>query len=163
VLTALGLSISPNATAQNPPVKSLPQLQAELTDAAVQIAREYGVSLNFSHGSVEDVERVLAKIHEHYARTRDERGLRGIGIEFAAYIVTTIEQNTGEGKWERDDPTMGEASYPFYWRGAAIFPYGWCMKRIIDGDADNVWIKYRAFVLENLKDRSDNPDNPAKN
>jgi hypothetical protein len=37
------------------------------------------------------------------------------------------------------------------------------MKRIIDGDADNVWIKYRAFVLENLKDRSDNPDNPAKN
>ena len=160
VLTTLGLSVSPNATAQSPPVKSLPQLQVELTDAAVQIARGYGVSLNFSHESVESVERVLAQVHEHYAKTHDERGLRGIGIEFAAYIVTTIQRNTREGNWERDDPTMGEASFPFYWRGAAIFPYGWCMKRIIDGDGDNVWIKYRLLVLEKLREPFSNPGGP---
>jgi hypothetical protein len=120
VLTALGLSISPNATAQNPPVKSLPQLQAELTDAAVQIAREYGVSLNFSHGSVEDVERVLAKIHEHYARTmmkeaceESESSLRLISLQRLSKIPARGNGNATTRRWVRPHIRFIGVEQPF--------------------------------------------------
>lgn len=128
------------------------QLQVQLTGLAVQVAKEnFGVTLDFSHQSVRDVERILGQLHEDYKRTKKEEGLRGLAAEFAAYIITVIERNTEKGVWEADDRRVGPGTLPFHWRGTTIFPYGWCLKRIYDGDADNVWVKYEAFVLKAAK------------
>jgi len=49
--------------------------------------------------------------------------------------------------WKRDDPTVGEDSFPLHWNGTTIFPYGWCLKRILDGPADECRFKWQVFVL----------------
>jgi len=128
------------------------QLQTQLTGLALRVAKEhYGVTLDFSHQSVREVERILGEIHNDYKRTKNEEGLRGLAAEFGAYIITVIEKNTERGVWEADHSTIGPRTFPFHWKGTTIFPFGWCLKRIFDGDSDNVWVKYEAFVLKGIK------------
>jgi hypothetical protein len=134
------------------PPGPIADLQLELTQLALQIAWEsYNRKLDFTHESIQDVEFILADFHRHYARTRSEEGMNGVALEFGAYIATTIQHQLGEGVLERDHPEVGEAAFPFSYSGGTIFPYGWCAKRIFDGDGDNVWTKYRVLVLEQSK------------
>lgn len=127
------------------------KLQAELTKIALELAQDvFEVKLDFSHGSIKMVEAMLAAYHQEYKKTGDDNGLNGIAIEFGAYIVSTIEKNTERGRWERNHPQFGEASFPFYWRNSILFPYEWCRKRIFEGDADNVWIKYQTLILNKI-------------
>ena len=138
------------ASASTPrPPGPIADLQIRLTDLALQVAREgFGKRLDFSTDSIREVESILAAVHEEYVKTQNEEGLNGIALEFGAYIATTIQRNTGEGVLERDHPEFGEASFPFHFGGGTLFPYGWCVKRIFDGPADDIWSKYRALVLE---------------
>ena len=130
------------------PPGPIADLQMELTELALKVAREFGRRLDFSSDSIRLVESILAALHEEFEKTQSEEGLNGIALEFGAYIATTIQRNTGDGVLERDHPEFGEASFPFHFAGGTIFPYGWCMKRIFDGPADDVWAKYQALVLE---------------
>lgn len=104
-------------------------------------------NLDYSHRSVQDVEEILADFHKLYASTGQTEGMNGIAMEFAAYLVATIERNGGDGRWEVNHPEFGDGSFPFYWRESTLFPLAWCQKRIFDGEADNVWSKYQALVL----------------
>ena len=126
----------------------LAKLQQELTDMASQVAKDMRVNLDFSHGSVKSAETILAELHVEQRRTKSTEGVFGIAMGFGAYIVTVIERNTEPGLWEKDHPSIGENSFPFTWRGSTIFPVGWCLKRIMDGPQDNVWIKYQQYVLK---------------
>ncbi len=73
--------------------------------------------------------------------------MQGIALEFAAYIVKVIEKNYACGVWKRDHPAFGPDSFPYDWEGGEIFPYGWCLKRILDGPQDDVWAKFQAIVM----------------
>ena len=90
-------------------------------------------------------------MHYEYKKTKDEKGLNGIALEFAAYIVEVIRRNSDEkGMWYRDHAIFGEKSFPFNWKGEALFPYSWCKKRIFDGEADDVYFKYKSIVLPKM-------------
>jgi hypothetical protein len=130
--------------AERPPPR---ELQKKLCGLAEKIAGGFDAHLDYSVESIREVERILGRLHEDYKRTHSEDGVRGIALEFAAYIITVIERHFEAGDWQRDDPSFGPDSFPFHWRGSTIYPYGWCMKRILDGPGDDVWFKFRAIVL----------------
>jgi hypothetical protein len=142
----------PDMASSPRPPGPIPDLQIELTQLALRVAEEsFGKKLDFSHDSIKMVESILAEFHREYEKSKSEEGLNGIALEFGAYIATTIQRNTGEGVLERDHSEFGEAAFPFHYSGGTIFPYMWCVKRIFDGEGDNVWSKYRVLVLEPQK------------
>jgi len=128
-------------------------LQKELTELALRIANEiYGINLDFSHKSINKVEIILADTHKKYKETGNTDGLNGIALEFGSYIAATIQKNTNTGELKRNDPSIGDETYPFYWRDNTIFTYGWCEKRIFDGEGDDVVSKYKVLVLDKIED-----------
>ncbi len=127
--------------------EDMEKLKSELNDNALEIAKGFGVQLDYSHESIGHVERMLGEVHKGYKETKDEEGLVGIALSFAAYIISVIERNSEPGVWQRDHPTVGEDSFPFTWREGTLFPYAWCMKRIFDGKGDDVWVKYKTLVI----------------
>ena len=125
------------------------QLKNEMSALAERIAQEgFGIHLNYSVESIKQVERILGDVHRDYKSTHSEEGLQGIALEFGAYIVKVIEQHFGSAEWQRNDASFGEDTFPLQWRGSTLFPVGWCMKRILDGAGDNVWLKFKTLVLE---------------
>ena len=123
-------------------------MQPTLCSLAKRVAFEhFGVRLDLSARSVRHVERILSAIHEEHLKTRSVEGFDGIALEFAAYIVDVVQRNFGPARWERDCSQFGADAYPLHWRGAVLYPYTWCLNRIYDGAADNVWATFRASVL----------------
>ena len=130
-------------------VGEIGEWQKELSEVAVSVAREgYGFELDFSHKSIEDVETVLSSFHEEFRIKRNEDDFRRLALAYGFYIAATIQKITGEGVVKRDHPELGEHTFPFFWRDAALFTYAWCEKRIYDGDADNIVTKYKHFFRE---------------
>jgi len=123
-------------------------LQQELNKKAEEVGKLFGFTLDYSNSSIQDVEKILEKIHEEYIATKNFDGLRGVALEFASYIITTIEKNFTSGEWKRNGPEFGEETFPYYFNNQVIFPLNWCLKRISDGSSENVWDKYSALVLK---------------
>lgn len=130
----------------------LKQLQEKLTDLALKLAEAANVKLDFSIESIKEVEKIASQIHKQYQKNKNQESIPGMAMELAAYIITVIENNITIGKWERDSDTIGKDTFPYYLKaGDAIFPYGWVLKRITDGEAENVWVKFETLVLDKLK------------
>ena len=133
-------------------VGEIGELQKELTELALRIAKEnYGIKLNFTHSSINQVERILSDTHRRYKETGETEGLTGIALEFGSYIAATIQKNTGIGELKKDHPDIGEGTFPFHWGENTIFTYGWCEKRILDGEGDDINSKYKILVLDEIK------------
>ena len=124
------------------------ELKNKLSTLAERVANEaFGKQLDYSVESVKEVESILAVLHEEYKSTGSEDGLQGIAMEFGAYIVKVIEEHFGPAEWQRNDESFGDDTFPLQWRGSTLFPVGWCLKRLLDGAADDVWFKFEALVL----------------
>lgn len=119
-----------------------------LLNLVEQVANDYSITLDFSHESIKKVEKILSLIEVDYKQTKDEEGLLGLTIEFGVYIAEVIKRQTKEGVLYRNHKNFGEASFPFIWQNSLIFPSNWCLKRILDGEGDNVWMKYKHFILK---------------
>ncbi len=132
------------------PIKQdeMAKLRTKMCGLAEQIAGAFDVKLDYTDASVKDVERLLGEMHDEYLRTKLDDGLRGIALEFAAYLVTVIERNYGPVDWQRDHETIGKDSFPLNWNGVTLFPYGWCLKRIFDGPGDDIVSKWQVCILE---------------
>ncbi len=133
-----------NGTETSP---ELVELRDYLVDQAAKIGDASGKNLDFSTRSVKHVETILAEIHRDYKRSQDDSGLKGVAIEFGAYLIKVIESNFVAGIWERDHPEMGNGTLPYYWQDQTLYPCMWCEKRIFDGPAENVWSKFKVLVL----------------
>jgi hypothetical protein len=82
-----------------------------------------------------------------------------VGIVLVVFLILFLvnKRNIGEVirrtetnvRWERDHPVMGEKAYPLHWGKGDSFPMGWCEKRIVNGDEDNVWVKYTVLKQNN--------------
>ncbi|MDB6123589.1 MAG: hypothetical protein JWQ71_2582 [Pedosphaera sp.] len=126
-------------------------LMQEGVTQTVELAKENGVTLDFSDESIQHIENLLAECHREYKKVKSEDGFHGLAMMFGAYIGEVIRKKGFGGSWARNHPDMGENSFPFHWRGQDLFLYGWCAKRIFDGDADNVAFKYKALILDKLQ------------
>ncbi len=153
VVIVVGIAVAivmwrPRETAEMPFPETLAMLQQE----AVSIAKEsYGITLDYSPASVEKVEAILGQLHAEYQKRQTTEGQRGLALAFGVYIGEVVKRETGGGRWERDHPVMGEGTMPLYWKGGASFPVVWCLKRLVNGDEDNVWHKYLLLVHEKVE------------
>jgi hypothetical protein len=123
----------------------------ELAELAVQFADQRGQTLDYSPDSVERVESILADLHnsKKAGQLSDEDAGRS-AIRFGAYIGEVLRRHYG-GHWEEDHDVAGPGSFPIHWGQGASFPVGWCGKRIINGQEDNVWHKYQVVTSEDSK------------
>jgi hypothetical protein len=123
------------------------KLRVKMCGLAERIAQAYGVTLDYSHDSVSDVERILGELHDEYRDSGNEHGIFGIALEFGAYLVAVIERHHGPIDWKRDHETFGKQSFPLLWKDTTLFPVGWCLKRIMDGPSDDILSKWQVCVL----------------
>lgn len=130
-------------------MKEFNKLKKELIDLAIKVGNHYNIELDFSIESIKEVENILSKISSEYHKNKNNEGINGLALEFAAYIIVVVEKNISVGKWERDSIEFGKDTFPYdLGNGNVIYPYQWCLKRIYDGDTENVWSKFQALVLK---------------
>jgi hypothetical protein len=118
-----------------------------LASEAVKDAWEQNhVKLDYSVESIKYVERILGGLHSQYTKDPSTISVKGLGSAYGAYIGEVIRRSEPGAHWQRDDE-MGEKSYPIIWGPTAghSYPMAWCYHRILNGDEDNVWVKYRAI------------------
>ena len=118
---------------------------------AIELAKDNGITLDYSDDSIKEVEKMLGELHDDYKKNGEQEGFSGLMLMLAFYIGEVIRQKGLGGKWERNHPQFGEDSFPFYWRGKTLFIFGWCQKRVFDGDGDDVWFKYQVSVIQFLQ------------
>jgi len=63
-----------------------------------------------------------------------------------AYVGEVIRRNHG-GYWSTHSEAAGEFSFPLHTLDKNVFPYMWCLKRLVNGREDNVWHKYLGVAL----------------
>jgi hypothetical protein len=134
--------------------KNIENQKEDLSTLAERIAFQgFNIKLDYDIKSILQVEKILGLIHKDYIQTKNDDGFNGIALEFGAYIIKVIEKHFSKGVWKNDHPELGKDTFPYNWEGVEIFPYSWCLKRIIDGPQDDVWIKFLTLVV-NKKNRA---------
>lgn len=115
--------------------------------AVIDSWNRYGVSLDYSDGSIKsldwELQRIAASPDFQKASEKDKRAE---AIVMGAYVGEVIRRNHN-GAWETDSNAVNDLSFPMVVRRGKNFPVAWCYKRLVNGDEDNVWDKYRFFVL----------------
>lgn len=118
-----------------------------LANEAVKDAWEQNhFKLDYSDESIKNVEQILGGLHDQYTKDPSKLSVKGLGSAYGAYIGEVIRKSEPGAHWQRNDE-MGEKSYPIIWGPTAghSYPMAWCYHRILNGDEDNVWAKYRAI------------------
>jgi hypothetical protein len=130
-----------------------------MADRAVAFARQGGKVLDYSPGSIKSVEAVLEELHQ--ARSKQQLSDADVNvnaIRYGAYIGEVLRRKYG-GTWAIDHPVAGPKTYPIHWKGGESFPVGWCGKRILNGEEDNVWFKFQVVTSDAYRGGTQ-PGNP---
>jgi len=94
------------------------------------------------------VDSLLGELHDLRDKQRlSNQDLNAHALHFGAYIGEVIRRKFG-GSWATDHPVAGPKSFPIHFLGGDSFPIGWCGKRILNGDEDNVWFKYQVVTSQ---------------
>ncbi|MGL6074090.1 MAG: hypothetical protein ACRC8S_08015 [Fimbriiglobus sp.] len=144
-------AVGPRPRVAQDAASDMPTLRVKMCSLAEQVAAALDVKLDYSERSIQDVDRILGQVHDEYRRTGNDEGIQGIALEFAAYLVSVLEKHRGPVLWERDHPELGADTYPVEWRGATLFPFGWCLKRLLDGPDDDLVSKWQTLVVSRDK------------
>ena len=139
-----------------------PDLFSEMLSAAnsaVEHARKYWITeLDFSARSIEDVELILARMHESIPRKLYERIYkRGptpeqmaiLSVAYGAYLGEVIRREFG-GAWLKEDVNGEPAIALVFNPQAKIFPPAKVWKRLNDGEEDNI-LSFYQLLSEKLK------------
>lgn len=132
-----------------PPIPTDPNVMMPmLADEAVKFAAGHGVTLDYTPESVERVEPILADLHEsRISGQLSDRDLNLHAHRFGAYIGEVLRRTYG-GHWTEDHEVAGPKTFPIHWKDGQSFPVGWCGKRILNGDEDNVWHKFQVVTSD---------------
>ncbi|HEY7119027.1 MAG TPA: hypothetical protein VH475_20725 [Tepidisphaeraceae bacterium] len=135
-----------------PPIPTDPnEFMPEMADRAVQYASAHGKALDYSPGSVEAVESLLGELHELRSRQQlSDQDVNVQALHFGAYIGEVLRREYG-GSWATDHAVAGPKSFPIHWKDSESFPIGWCGKRILNGDEDNVWFKFQVVTSDEYR------------
>lgn len=140
-----------------PPDLSLEMLSA--ANSAVEHARKYwSTQLDFSPRSIEEVELILARMHESiprrlyeklYKRGPTPEQMATLSLAYGAYLGEVIRREFG-GTWSKEEvnrePALALVFKPQY----KIFPPAKVWRRLNNGEEDNVWTFYQ-LICEKLK------------
>lgn len=133
--------------------KELKAIMKQRAQDAVRSAQEGGKQLDLSPESVEQVEEILAALHErHLATPFDAEKLTQEATKWGAYVGEALRK-VYPSEWRQDSPSGGPWSLPLAeLRGdGEAFPVGWVRQRIVDGPEHNVWARFCFFVEERVQ------------
>lgn len=126
-------------------------MQQRAQEAVERASSEYLILLDFSPASVERVDEILGRLHERHAASEfSNEELTHESMTWGAYVGEVIKK-VRPGEWAQDSAVAGPFSLPIVYSDAEnsqSFPVGWCRKRIVNGDEDNIWIKFNFFVMQ---------------
>jgi hypothetical protein len=132
--------------AKNPHFANTEQLISYACDQAIAEAQKYdGITLDYSIDSLKNVDTILGRVHDLYVKNPSSVHVQGISLEYGAYVGEVIRRNEPGAYWTKDSQIVGEKSYPLRWSNGESYPLAWCSKRIINGDEDLIWIKYKVI------------------
>ena len=160
VLLALGAAlflVARRKEASGPKFRSTDEfIQFMATEAIKDAGGKDRIDLDYSVSSIKEVEGILGRLHEQYAKDPSSISANGLGSAYGAYVGEVIRRSEPGTKWERDDNVGGEKSYPIIWGPSAghSYPMAWCYHRIVNGEEDNVWVKYQVLKDRNVKNLS---------
>ena len=146
LIAGIAVYQSQHKSVQKENFKSIDALMQFMAAEAVKKAeQENHIKLDYSVQSLENIEAILGKLHEQYVKDRSSVAVNEASMAYGAYLGEVIKRSEPGAYWEADHPVAGEKSYPLYWKGGVSYPWGWCLKRILNGPEDNVWRKYLAL------------------
>ncbi len=142
-----------------------PDLSSEMLSAAnsaVEHARKYwSTELDFSPRSLEDVELILARMHESiprklyqklYKRGPTPEQMATLSLAYGAYLGEVIRREFG-GTWSREEinsePTIALVFTP----QVKVFPPAKVWKRLNNGETDNIRSFYEIYSEMLRKER----------
>jgi hypothetical protein len=115
-------------------------------DAVDFASTNFGVTLDWSDGSVRQVEEMLGRLHDDMERAQPaEDAVWTFAKAFGSYVGEVLRQRHG-GQWGMVH--MGEQSFPGLERpgGRLCWPWGRAHKRIVNGPEDNIWHYYQILI-----------------
>ena len=125
-------------------------------DAVRSGEEEHGKKLDLSPESVQQVEEILAALHErHTASSFDTERLTQEATKWGAYVGEALKK-VYPSEWRQDSEQGGPWSLPLAeLRGELeVFPVGWVRQRIVEGPEHNVWARFCFFVDERVQGQS---------
>lgn len=129
----------------NSQTESITSIMSQAAEMQVQKAKvKYGVTLDYQPDSIQKVNTILGQLHGQYLKSQDDKRWDTEGIGWGAYVGEVIRRKYG-GEWAKEDKQIGQ-SLPLHWSKSTSFPVAWCVKRIRNGDEDNIWIKYQMIT-----------------
>jgi len=107
---------------------------------------EYKVSLDFSEGSIAQVDTILEQLHRRFTQgDLEEREMEKLALRWGAY-VGEVAKRVKPGRWERDSE-LGPESLPLvFGENRMCFPVAWCYKRIENGEEDSIGFKFDVLI-----------------
>jgi hypothetical protein len=112
---------------------------------AVDFARDaFALRLDWTDGSVQHIETILARMHDEMANARPtEEQILQFAKMFGSYVGEVFRRNHG-GQWGM--VTLGTDTFPGMQAnkgGGCFWPWGRVQKRLANGAEDNVWHYYQ--------------------
>jgi hypothetical protein len=135
-------------------------VQWAASEAVSDAEKNNHVHLDYREASIKDVEDILSQLHDQYSKNSKSISPEGLANAYGAYIGETIRRNEPNVSWESGDAIAGDRSYPLIWAAGRSYPMAWCYHRILNGEEDNVWVKYS--VLKNRTSPSEKNASPPK-
>jgi len=137
-------------------------------NSAVEHARKYwSTQLDFSPHSVQDVELILARMHESiprrfyekiYKRGPTPEQMATLSLAYGAYLGEVIRREFG-GTWSKEVIDDEPAIALVLDRGNMVFTVGKVWKRLNNGEGDNV-LSFYEIHSEMLRKRHKSEDRP---
>ncbi|MFZ1072197.1 MAG: hypothetical protein WAO21_02060 [Verrucomicrobiia bacterium] len=137
-------------------IQSVDQALSEAAKSGVEYASQtFGVTLDYSEASIEEVEGILSKIYDSIPRgflskltkkAPTPKELDRIGFMFGGYIAEVIKRHFG-GRWKMESSLHpGQKVLTFEATGGGeLWPQIKVGKRLQNGPEDNVWHYYQAL------------------
>ncbi len=124
------------------------EMRVRAASAVVDARDNHSIELDYSSDSIEEVERILDKIHrQHLQEPIDNAELNRLKLEWGGYVGEVIKR-LRNAEWQLDSKIAGPGSLPVvYEKSGESFPVMWCLKRIVNGAEDNVWDKFNLLVV----------------
>jgi hypothetical protein len=116
---------------------------------AVELAKnQFGIKLDWSDDSIENVEKALVKMHVSYTATTPrptQEQVMSFAKGFGSYVGEVYRRNHG-GEWGM--VSLNGQKFPGLRTkaGTNFWPWGRVANRITDGDENNVFDYYRVLL-----------------
>lgn len=134
--------------------KEVLQILKEGAILATEDAKRFNYKLDYSDNSIKSVDKILLKLRKDYLKTKHEKQLESFALVFGLYIIEVYERNHGQGYLQRRLTGHSKDDFPYYRNGELIFPCIWCLNRLFDESAEDVWVKYNSLILVRTASKS---------